>query len=183
VAMFTRCIRKNLPETIGTTEDEQYWDLTSEITNFYDIDEYPGGGVYYNNKALKKTTIAELNMRSSTWLDRGSGTPKKYFRRSAYLWVDRPIDSNEYDIKVYAVLKPNDFDSDADEPYNELSYLEPFHYGGIGRYLMWQAKLKLRKFEEAAIAQKEFLSYCGRMKKQLSGGLYGPISIRNRSTL
>lgn len=169
----TRCIVDQDGTTISTTEDDQYYDLTSEITSFFDIDEYPGGGVTYNDKRLTMTTIAELDRESPNWRSRDNGTPKKYYRRGPYMYLDRPVGSDEYDIKVYAVLKSNDFDSDV-APYNELTHLEPFHYGLV-KWLKWKAKEKIGKRQDAIKAQAEYVDYTKWVKLELGGGKYGPI--------
>ena len=128
VCALSRCIVDKDGTTISTSENDQNWDLTREITKFYDIDEYPGGGVTYNDKRITEKTIALLDAENSEWRGRSSGTPKAYYRRGKWLYLDRPIDSNEHDIKIYSVLIPDDFDDDNKTPYNELTYLEPFHY-------------------------------------------------------
>ena len=177
--IITRCIVDNTPTSITPVENEEYWDLTAKITRFYDIDEWPGGGVYYNDKVLKKTSMSELNKSSRTWTSRASGTPTKYFRRGKYLWVDRPIDSNVYTIKVHSVLYPTNYTSDADTPFNNLSYLAGFS-DAISKYLQWRGKVKLRKYDEAQVAKQEFLTYCMWMKKMIGGGTQSPIRFERR---
>ena len=169
VCAITRCIVDQDGTTITTAEDDQYYDLTDKITKFYDIDEWPGGGVAYNNKRLVKKTIAELDDDTmSAWRERSSGTPKNYYRRGQWLYLDRPIDSNEYDLQIYAVLISDDFDDDDKTPYNQLTYLEPYHYG-IVKYLQWKAKAKVGKPQEASIAMQEFSTYAAWMKKMIGG--------------
>lgn len=172
----TRCIVNDEPETITTSENDQSFDLEAEITSFFDIDEWPGGGVIYNNKQLKKTTPAELFQLSPNWLNRASGVPKKYFRRGKSLWLDRPIDSAADDILVYAVLNSNDWTTDV-APYNELEHLEAFHEG-ISKYLQWRCKAKVGKPNEAKTAMTEYLAYTLWVKKELGGGKYGSIYLR-----
>ena len=86
----TRCIIDQAGFTYTPNPGDIFFDLTT-IPNFADIDEYPGGGVAYNNKRLTKTTIAELDKNFSMWRTRDSGTPKQYFRRGQFLYFDRPI--------------------------------------------------------------------------------------------
>lgn len=173
----TRCI-VDQGSTIETEEDEQYWVLTDEIENFYDIDDYPGSGVLYNSKKIDKTTMAVLDMEAANWRDRDSGTPKKWFRRGAYLWVDRPIDSNEYDLTVYSVLIPDDWDDDV-APFNQLTYLEPFHRGMV-EYLKMRAKKQVGKPAEAERAAAEYTSFVKWTKSQLGGNQLGPVYFRRR---
>ena len=179
VCAEARCIVDKDGTTISTSENDQKWDLTREITNFYDIDDYPGGGVTYNSKRLTEKTMAQLDEESITWRNRSSGTPKAYYRRGKWLWLDRAIDSNADDVTIYSVLLPDDFDDDDKTPYNELTYLKPFHYA-IVKYLEWKAKQKIGKREDSMKAHAEFLDFIKWMKKQLGGGKYAPIHFRPR---
>ena len=79
VCARTRCIVGD--ETWDAVEDNDNYDLTTYISKFYDIDEYPGGGVSYDDNRLKKTTIAELDQLTPSWRTNDSGTPTKYYRR------------------------------------------------------------------------------------------------------
>lgn len=168
----TRCI-VDQGTTIETAEDEQYWDLTAEITDFYDIDKTSASGVTYNGKALKYKSMAELDIESKNWRARDSGTPQSWFRRGKYLWVDRPIDSNEYDIVVYSSLLSNDWTTDI-APYNAIQTLEPFHPAMI-LYLIKRAKAKVGKPEEAIAAYQEYASYLKWAKVQLGATRFGAI--------
>ena len=172
VCAITRCIVDQDGTEITTVEDDEYYDLITQITNFYDIDEYPGGGVTYNDKRIDKTSIAELDFKSPNWRNRDSGTPKAYYRRGKFLYLDRPVDSNVYTLKVYAVLISNDFDDDDKTPYNQLSYLEPFH-NGINKYLQWKAKEQIGK--EGSKARGEFVNYTTWMKSEIGGGKFSAI--------
>jgi len=174
ICAFTRCIVSAEPEIITTTEDDTHWDLTAKIPKFYDIDEYPGGGVAYNNDRLPLTTIAQLDEEASGWRDRSSGTPEKYFRRGKYLYVDRPINSDAEDITVYAIYISDDFDSNNKTPYNQLSHLEPFH-DGINKYLQWRAMGKVGKEQEAKIAETDYNNYVQWMKKMIKGGSHNVV--------
>lgn len=161
----TRCIIDQDGTTISTTEDDQYYDLTSEITKFYDIDDTYASGVLYNGKRLDKTSMSELDGESQNWRSRDAGTPKKWYRRGKYLYLDRPIDSNEYDLTVYSILISDDWNTDV-APYNQLTYLEPFHEAMV-LYLIWKAKSKIGKPEEAVKAQSEFMAFVKWSKSQL----------------
>jgi len=167
-----RCI-VNTGETIETTEDDQSYVLTDEIDKFYDIDDYPGSGVLYNGKRLEKTTMGLLDEESKNWRDRASGTPKKWYRRGNTLYLDRPIDSNEEDLTVYAVLISDDWNSDV-APFNELTYLEPFHYAMV-LYLRKRAKAKIGKGKDALAAAAEYAAYTKWAKSQLGGDKYSKI--------
>lgn len=172
----TRCIVDKEGTTITTAADEDNWDLESKITNFYDIDDFPGSGVLYNGVRLTKCTMAELDTDSKKWRSRDSGTPKKWFRRGKYLYVDRPVDSNAYDITVYSVLVSDDWNADV-APFNQLGYLEPFHEGMV-LYLKMRAKAKIEKPEDAERAAGEYVGYVQWVKRQLGGNKYGPIYYR-----
>jgi len=175
---ITRCIVDQDGTTISTSENDQYFDLEAEIDNFYDIDDWPGSGVLYNNKALTKTTMGELDMESPTWRDWDSGTPKKWYRRGKYLYLDKPIDSAADDLIIYAVLISDDWDSDV-APYNQLGHLEPYHEAMV-LYLTKRAKAKIGKGDEAKNANTEYLDYCRWAKTQIGGNKSGSIFFRKR---
>lgn len=172
ICAITRCIVGK--HTITTSENDSYWDLTNEITNFYSIDEYPGGGVAYNGKRLKETSIAQLDRDTPSWRSNDAGTPKKYYRRGKYLYLDRPIDSEADDIDIYSVLISDDFDSDEKLPFNQLTYLEPFHTAMIF-YLQKRAKMKIGKTGEEGKALREYNDYVMWMKKEIKGEVYSAI--------
>lgn len=165
----TKCLVSNVPETFPSVVDIQYYDLTALISKFYDIDEYPGGGVWYDDEPLKKATESEMNYILSNWKAASSGTPRKYFRRGQYLWFDCKPSASDVDIDVSTVYISNDFDADEESPYNELSFLEPFH-PGILKYIQWKVKQKVGKDQEASKAELEYYSFVKRMAKLTSGG-------------
>ena len=171
----TRCIIDEDGTVITTAEDDQVWILTDEIDKFYSLDEYPGGGVAYNDKRLKETTISRLDDEHQSWRTRGVGTPEEYYIRGKFIYLDRPINSQAKDLHIYAVLISDDFNDDNITPYNQLTYLEPFH-SGILKFLQWRAKQKVGKPQEAAIAKQDFVEYTMWMKKEIGGGKYGPIT-------
>lgn len=177
VCARTRCIVDQDGTTITTAEDDQYWDLTSEISDFADIDEYPGGGVAYNDKRLKETTIAKLDDDCPSWRTRSAGTPLEYYRRGKWIYLDRPVNSLAHDLRIYAVLISDDFDDDGKTPYNQLTYLEPFH-AGILKFLQWRAKSKIGKQQDASVAKQDFVDYTLWMKKEIGGMKFGPIVFR-----
>jgi len=175
VCARTRCIVDEDGTVISTSEDDERYDLTVEVSKFYDLDNFPGSGVLYNDKRLDITSMAMLDNDDINWRNRTSGTPKKYYIRGKWLCLDRPIDSNEHDLKVYCVLIPDDFDADTKSPFNGLSYLSPFH-GAIVKYLEWKAKAKVLKPEDGLRAKGEYDAYIEYMKKMLGGSKY--VSIR-----
>lgn len=176
----TRCVTNLDPETITTTENDTYWDLTTEVSKFYDVDEFPGGGVSYNDERLTLATIAQLDEIDSGWRTASSGTPEYYYRRGSRIYTNCPIDSSADDIKVYAVLISDDFDNDAKLPFNNLSYLEPFHYGLV-LWLKWKTKAKIGKREDALLAKQEYIDYTLWVKKELGGTKFGPIYFRKKN--
>ena len=178
----TRCITNYDPETISTTANDTFWDLTTEISKYYDVDEFPGGGISYNNERLDLKTIAQLDEIDSGWRTASAGTPEYYFRRGPRIYTNCPIDSNADDIKVYAVLISNDFDSDPKTPFNELTYLEPFHFGLV-LWLVWKGKVKIGKREDALTAMQEYVEYAKWVKKELGGTKYSEIYFRPKNNI
>ena len=172
----TRCIVSNVSSTFNTTITAQYYDLQTRITNFFDIDDYDGGGVYYNDLPLEKSSPAEMNANSRRWRSNATGTPKKWWMRGTYLWFDR-IPNAVQDVDVDCILIPNDFDADSEEPFNEIGYLQVYS-DGISKYLQWRCKAKIGKPEEAQIAQKAYYDYTVWMKKAVRRGKAASIHLR-----
>lgn len=167
--------------TITAIEDTDSYDLTN-LTKFFDIDEYPGGGVSIidtsdREKRLVKTTKSELDDQTPNWRTASSGTPKKYFRRGKYLKLDKPPDSTIESFNIDYIAISDDFNSDSIAPYNQLTHLEPFHYGLV-LYLQWRAKAKVGKPEEANTAMALYNSYIVWVKKEVGGGKYGAVEFR-----
>ena len=170
----TRCIVDQDGTAWNSAVNDQYYDLASKITKFYDIDDYPGSGVLYNGKKLDKTTMSTLDSKSSNWRARTSGTPQEWYRRGKYLYLDRKIDTAGTDyMKVYAVLISDDWITDV-APYNQLTYLEPYHPAMV-LYLAMKAKAKVAKPEEAVKAQTEYSAFVRWAKTQLGGNKGAPI--------
>jgi hypothetical protein len=176
VCAISRCIVADITfnSVVTTSVYDTRYDLIEKIDKFYDIDDYPGGGTSFDDKPLGKTTVAELDQETPTWRTRSAGTPKKYYRRGKYLYFDRPVDTADLEIRVYAVLVSDDFNNDNIIPFNQLTYLEPFH-NAINKYLQWQAKLEVGKPQEAAKAEKDFYDFVAFMKKMITGGKVSPI--------
>ncbi len=176
ICAITRCIVSNESETFNSAVGTQYYNLETNISKFFDIDDIPGGGVYFDDDPLDKTTIAEMNQKSKTWKKRSNGTPKKWWRRGKYLWFDKPPDSIS-EIAVDCIYISDDFDGDTKTPYNELTHLEPYH-DGILKYLQWRTKQKLSKQDEASIAKKDYFDYTSWMKRLVAGYSHAAIYLR-----
>lgn len=173
VNVSTRCRLIVGEGTFNSVVDVSRYDMTNEIEKFFDIDEIPGGGVSYDDKRLDHTTIAELDRRTPSWRTASSGTPRQYYRRGQYIYFEKPPVSIK-EIKVYAVLTPDDFTGAETEPFNQLTYLRPFHYSLVF-YLTMRAKMKVGKDVEQASARAEFEGYINWVKKEIGGGKYGTI--------
>lgn len=171
---ITRCIVSDTAfnSVVSASVYLTRYDLTALITKFYDIDEFPGGGVSYNDKPLDKATLAELDEQTPTWRTGTAGTPTKWYRRGKYLYFNKPVSAVK-EIRVYCALISDDWNADV-APYNQEQGLEPFHYGMV-KYITWKAKEKIGKPEDATKAAKEFYDYCTWAKKLLGGNKYGPI--------
>lgn len=167
VACLTRCIVSDESYNLQATASVQKYDL-SVITNFYEIDDMPGGGVYYNDKPLVKASQGEMNSTVRYWKSRTAGEPKNWWRRGKYLWLDRPAAATGDDIEIDYILRPDAFDSDAKEPFNELDHLEPYH-DALVKYLQHRSKQKVGKQEEASIAEKDYSKYLEWMRKTVTG--------------
>ena len=161
---------------ITTSLNSQYFDLPANIPKCYSIDEFPGGGVLYNNIRLEKTTISELDSEDESWRSNAAGTPEKYYVRGKYIYLDRPIDSNAEYLKVYSVLISDDFNDDNKTPFNQIAMYEPYHYA-IVLYLIMRAKTKVGKPEERDTARKEYEEFIAWVKKEVGGMKYGSISL------
>jgi hypothetical protein len=184
ICAITRCIVGDytFSSIITTSVYDTKYDLTNLIPKFYDIDDSVGGGVSFDNEPLEKTNVSELDTEDSTWRTRGAGTPEKYYRRGKYLYFDYPVLTADKEIRVYAILVSDDFIGDNSLPYNELTFLEPYHYG-IVKYLQWKAKAKVGKPNEAQVAQNEFSTYAQWMQKQIGGNKYSSIRMKPKEYL
>ena len=173
ICALTRCIVCQNGTTIETSEDDQCYDLSDKIDNFFMIDTYSGSGVLYNGKRLEEKTMSQLDQKSPNWRSRSSGTPKAFYQRGKWLYLDRPIDSNTEDIVVYCVLRPNDFNDDV-MPFNELEHLIPYHYAFL-YYRQKRAEARIGKTGEEVKALQEYDRYISNMKKKLIGSRSGVI--------
>lgn len=175
----TRCIVTNVSETFNTVANTQYYDLSLQVDNFFDIDDYDGGGVYYNDVALQKSSPAEMNSSNRRWRSLAAGTPKKWWMKGKYLWFDRMPDAAQ-DVDVDCILIPDDFDSDSKEPFNELGHLQTYA-DSINKYLQWRCKEKIGKKEDAAIAKSSYVDYVLWMKKIIRKAKASPIYLKPSS--
>lgn len=181
ICAVTKCIISNVPETFVSVKDQQYYNLTGQIPLFFEIDEYPGGGVWYDDEPLVKCTAAEMNYVLRNWKSADAGTPRKYFRRGQYIWFDYAPDTDDVDIDISCVYISNDFDDDSETPFNGLTYLQPYH-PGILKYLQWKTKQKIGKDQEAAKAESEYVVFLRRMKKNIQGSQNNSAFFINRSS-
>jgi hypothetical protein len=178
----SRCIVSDstFNSVVTTSIYDTKYDLSALLTKFYDIDTYPGAGVIYNEVPLDKKTVSQLDAENSNWRSADAGTPEAWYRRGKYLYFDKPVSAVKT-VRVYYVQVSDDFNNDNLTPYNQLSYLEPFHYGMV-KYLGWKAALKSGKPTDAAAASTELMAYITWMKKELGGGKYATISMHGPST-
>jgi len=173
VCARTRCIVGE--STISSVINVSKYDLTNYIPKFFDIDEFPGGGVAYDDERLDRKTISSLDSSNSSWRTQSSGTPEVYFRRGKYIYLVATPDESDKDIDIYTVLISDDFDSGEKTPYNQLSYLEPYHYALV-KFLKWKCEQKKGGDRVDALAAKaDYEEYVHYMKKMLGGTTYGPI--------
>ena len=174
VAAKTRIIKGDT--TFSSVIGVDSYDLTDKITNFFDIDELPGGGVIYDNDPLEKTSIAELDQENETWRSNANGTPYKYFRRGNFLKFEKPASAVK-DIQVYTILISDAWDDDNKEPFNELSYLDPYHYIMV-LYLIKRGKKKIGKPEDIAAANSEYYEFLNWMKSEENQGTHCAIQLK-----
>jgi len=179
VCAETRCIVSNVASTFNTTIGLQYYDIQSLISNFFDVDELPGGGIYYNDVPLEKKSPSEMNGLRRSWRSGDSGTPKYWWLRGRYLWFDRAPDAAQ-DVDIDSILIPDDFDSDSKSPFNEQTHLQIYD-DSINKYLQWRTKAKVGKVDESAIAKADYMSYIKWMKSSVGKMRASVIQMRPRS--
>ncbi|GEM_PF-2735229 len=164
--------------TIPSVLNVKVYDVTLAEPKFVDIDEFPGGGVSYDNKRLDMVSKSQLDNDNKGWRNNSSGVPNKYFRRGKNIIFNRPCSKSGLNIDIDCVLIPDSFDDDNKEPFNQLSYLTPFHYGLV-LYLQGRAKMKIGKDQDKSMAMIEYQSYVEWCKKTLQGGKIGKVSFRS----
>ena len=172
----TRCIVDQDGTEWNTAVNDTNYNLSTKITSFYDIDDTYASGVVYDGKPLTKTTMAGLDLDSTSWRARDAGTPKKWYRRGNFLYLDRPAATAALKVKVYSVLLSDDWTTDV-APFNQLAYLEPFHEA-ILLNLIARAKAKVAKGQEAQAALAMYTAFVKWSKGQLLGNKGGPIYFR-----
>lgn len=176
IATETRCIVTSESETFVSLLNTQTYDLEANIERFHDIDDMPGGGVYFNGAPLEKSSPGAMNRVSRLWKTQNSGIPKRYWRRGAILWFDKPCETAGLEIAVDCILTPEPFDNDSEEPFEGLSHLQAY-VDGINKYLQWRSKPVVGKPQDAAQAYKDYVAYVAWMKKRVGGAKFGPIAI------
>jgi len=174
IATFTRCIRKKISFT--SIVDEDSYDLSAQEPLFFDIDEFPGGGIIYNNKRLVHTTFAILDEERANWRSQSSGTPYDYVRFNESIMLGRKASSAQT-ILAYLVVRSNAFNSNSAEPFNEFEHLLPFHYS-IVLYLTKRAKGKIGKDKDVKSAMAEYAAYIKWMKSLINRGIFNEIKMR-----
>ncbi len=180
VCAATFCIVTNASVTFNTVINTQYYDLEANVAKFYAIDDMPGGGVFYNNKSLKKITPGEMNFIRRNWKTADAGTPLRYWVRGKYLWFEKAPDA-VVQVAIDAYLIPDPFDDDAKTPYNQLAHLEPFH-DALSKYLQWKCKEKIGKDDEGARAKAAYIDYVKWMKKKVKGSNQSAVFMRPSSS-
>jgi len=153
------------------------YNLSNEIDKFYAIDELPGGGVSFNDKRLESESIASLDMKRPSWRTASNGTPKDYYRRNQYLYLGTPPDATS-DIQVYCVLLADPLDDDDKTPFNQLEYLESFHYSLVLYLKMRTFMGKVKKPDIAQLAQQEYQNYVTEMTNEVNREIYQEIRFR-----
>lgn len=178
VCVETRCIVSEESAVINSIEGTQKYDLEENISRFLDLDDLPGGGVYYNGVPLKKSSPGEENYLNKRWKSASNGIPKRYWKRGKFLWLNVPPDTDDVEIEVDCVLIPVEVNSDDDEFFEGLGHLQPF-CDSINKYLQWRTKQKVGKYEEANVAHQDYLTYLGWMRKKVKAGKYGAIFLKS----
>lgn len=168
----------NIPAVAGTAK----YDLTKVSPLFLDIDESVGGGLcYYNTsgsyKRIYPVTKAYLDNNNAQWRTASAGTPRWYYRYGQSIIAYPTPDSSIKNFTVDLILLSNPFINLSQMPFNQLPYLTPFH-ASLKLYLMWRAKIKIGKADEADTALKAYAAYTDWMLKTIGGGKYGPMEFR-----
>lgn len=184
ICAITRCILGDFTITSAATTSvyTTRYDLTAYESKFYAIDDYPGGGCSFDDDPMGLTSIAELDEEDPNWRTRSAGKPEKYYRRGKWLYFDRPISSSyaSKTIRVYCSSISDAFDDDNKTPFNQLTYLEPFHFSLV-LYLKKKGKEKIGNTNDELKANKEFDTYVSWMKKEIGATKISPITFRPAS--
>ena len=175
------CLKARLIRGQGTFNSiigERKYNLNTELTNFYDIDELPGGGVAYDDNRLQLVSLAELDEKRPSWRTESNGATEEYWRRNEFLYLARKA-SAVVTIEVYTVDIPDTFDDDTKTPYNQFPHLEVFHYALVLYLKMrtFMGKIK-SKPEHGQMAFEEYQKYVVWMKEETERGIYSNIIIR-----
>lgn len=170
----TRCIADDGTDITAVVGQDTY-DLLASIPKFFDINEFPGGGVAYDGERIDKKTKAQLDNEHRSWRSNSNGIPNSYYRRGKNIIFNCPCSAAET-ITVDSVLVSDDFDDDDKEPYNELSYLEPYHYAMV-LYLQGRAKMTVSKDQQKMLAMQEYDQFVAWAIKELGGDKFAKLRI------
>lgn len=167
---------------IPAISGQSTYDMTVVSPLFLDIDESVGGGiVYYNSsgqyKRIEKVSKAFLDNNNAQWRTASAGTPRWYYRYGKNVVFYPKPDSTITNFTVDLILLSNPFNNLNIMPFNQLPYLAPFH-SSLKLYLMWRAKIKIGKAEEADTSLKAYGAYTDWMLKTIGGGRYGVMEFR-----
>lgn len=167
--------------TINAVNGQAAYDLTV-LPKFFDIDENPGGSICRvtssDIKKLVKKSKAQMDDEVPLWRTASSGITKYFYRRGQFAYMyPSPNTASVTGFQIDYIKISDDFNNDNITPYNQLTYLEPFHPALIF-YLMWMAKVKIGKAEESQTAFVAYDAYVQWMIKTVGGGKYGPIEYR-----
>ena len=185
IATETRAIKDEF--TFTSVVDQFQYNLTSNVltdqsvadTKFYDIDDDPGGGVEYDGKRIDKSSMSAIAELRNRWRYAASGTPTRWFLRSGELWFDKKSSAAKT-VRVYTIQIAESFNDDNITPFNQLTFLEPYH-PGIVKYLQYRAKQKIGDEKEGLRARQEYLEYRQDMKNAIQASDRSSIRFTNRT--
>lgn len=180
ICAATFCILSNATPSFNSVINQQYYDLELNISQFYSINDMPGGGVFYDNLPLRKVTPGEMNVIRKSWKTSDAGIPRRYWRQGKYLWFDvKPVAIKSIGVDSYLI--PDDFNDDSKTPFNQLGHLVPFH-DSLSKYLQWRCKEKIGKDDEGARAKQSYLDYVKWMKSQCKSSNQQSVFMRPSSS-
>jgi hypothetical protein len=169
--MRTYCIVEEYSTT--TTLNVRNYDLLDLEPLFLDVD-IDSGGVWYDDESLTQTTQSQLSNEDRKWRNHLGGTVNKWWLRKSTVWLDKNPKASKTLI-VSIAKKPNPLIQDSQIPFDELSYLEPYHIALV-KYLQMRFKSSLGKEEGAMISKSEYEGYINECKDRLSTGRSGSAS-------
>lgn len=159
IAYVTAAIPKNnSSDPIDLTADNDDYELPSD---FLCID--PDGGVQYLNAdsewdPLKQTTMDWLDENELSWRTNESDDPEYYYIKGNYIYLyPKPDTTRANALMIHYGTIPTLMAAEADEPFNNLTYLDPFHYL-VALKVKIQAKQAKGKFADATILSQEYVA-------------------------